>query len=119
MAVTKVTAAGKRFQKDTITFTADGSQVLTYPRMPVGLAFTSDGVDGGGTLTWFASNDGTTFSALGVNTAADPKNTTSVTSATASGNWTTHAQDCAFEQFKFTLASSTNPTLVLTVFARF
>lgn len=99
-----------------ISWAADGDGVLDLPDKPIkGIIFDSDGNDGGGTLTWFVSAQGTTYAALGVNTSADPRNATAVTSATAAGVWNVHLGDVAFSKMKFTLGSSTNPTLVVYV----
>lgn len=118
MAVTVVTKTSQSFQRDTVTFTADGSQVITYPRLPESLTITSDGNDGGGTLSWTVSNDDATYTALGMGASATPA-TATVTSATASGNWVALNGAAGWEMLKLTLASSTSPTLVVTVFARF
>lgn len=100
----------------TLSWTADGDNIIELPGVSiVGISFTSDGNDGGGTLTWFVSNDNTTFSALGVQTSADPRNATAVTSTTAAGNWQVDAAGFAYRFLKFTLGSSTGPTLTVTV----
>jgi hypothetical protein len=100
----------------TLSWTADGSIIVEIPPHPIqSMVFTSDGADGGGTLSWFVSNDNSQFDALGVSTAADPVFATPVTSATGAGNWTIHQHDTAYRYFKFTLASSTNPTLTVTI----
>ena|SRR5690349_2394015 len=118
MAVSRTTKTSQRFQKDTITFTADGDQILTYPQLPKSLTITSEGTDGGGTLSWLVSNDGATFNAFGMAAAATPA-TATVTSATAAGNWVSLNGAAGWESLKLSLASSTSPTLVVTVFARF
>lgn len=116
MAVTVVETRVPHRATYVVTMTADGSGTIQLPDYPIkSFSFTSDGVDGAGTLTWFVSNDNSNFSALGVHTSADPKNATAVTSATAAGNWAGDANDLAWKYLKFTLAGSTNPTLVVTV----
>lgn len=100
----------------TLSWTADGDIVIELPPVAIqGISFSSDGNDGGGTLTWFASNDNLTFSALGVQTSADPRNAVAVTSATAAGNWQVDAAGISYRFLKFTLASSTAPTIKVTV----
>lgn len=102
---------GKRWTW-TLSWTADGDNIIELPGVSiVGISFTSDGNDGGGTLTWLVSNDNATFSALGVQTSADPRNATAVTSATAAGNWQVDIAGLSYRYLKFTLASSTNPTI--------
>jgi len=112
------TIRGHSFQKDVATFAADGSLIIQYPKLPKSLTLTSEGTDGGGTLTWLVSNDGATYSGLGLGAAATPL-TATVVSATAAGNWVAAAGTAGWEFLKLTLASSTSPTLVVTVFARF
>jgi len=116
MAVTIVAERESHREKTTITFTADGNADVVLPGHTLtGLGFQSDGVDGGGTLTVLLSMDGTNFVATGVNTVADPRNTTLVTSITTAGAWVLPAELMDFRALRFTLASSTSPTLVLTV----
>lgn len=99
-----------------LSWTADGDGIIDLPDKNIrSIAFDSDGNDGGGTLTWFVSVGGTTYSALGVTTSADPANPTSVTSATAAGNFSVHVDDVAYQKLKFTLGSSSNPTLIVYV----
>jgi hypothetical protein len=117
MAITITSSGGRHFAKKQVTFTADGTATLSFDRPVRRLSFTSDGVDGGGTLTWKVSNDGATFSAFGACTSADPANATAVTSATAAGNWQTMFQLGTYDSYQFILASSTNPTLVLNIYA--
>ena len=115
MAATYVESRKRHRLTYTLSWTADGSITIPMPEgAMLGGTFQSDGNDGGGTLTWFVSNDGTNFVALGVATAADPAFGTPVTSATAAGAWAIHPNDIAWNYFKFTLASSTNPTLAVT-----
>ena len=116
MAVTVVTVREAHRELSTITFTADGNGDLVLPGHTLtGMGLQSDGVDGGGTLTILLSMDGTNFVASGVNTVADPRNTTLVTSITASGAWVLPAELADFRSVRFTLTGSTTPTLVLKV----
>lgn len=117
MAVTITQTASKSWAHNVVTFTADGDAVISFQRPVRKLSFTSEGTDGGGTLTWFVSNDGATFSAFAAQTSADPGNATAVTSTTASGNWQTHQGLGTYVTYKFTLASSTAPTLVVHIYA--
>ena len=117
MAITITQKGGSHFSHVVVTFTADGTATLTFPRPVRALSFTSDGVDGGGTLSWKVSNDGTQFDTFAAQTSADPKNATAVTSATAAGNWQTALGLGTYDQYQFILASSTSPTLVLHVYA--
>lgn len=99
-----------------VAWTADGDGIIDLPDKPIkAMMFESDGNDGGGTLTWFVTAKGDTYTALGVNTTADPRNATAVTSATAAGAWNVHLGDVAFAKIKFTLGSSTTPTLIVYV----
>lgn len=117
MAVTTVSAGGGHWARKTITFTADGTATISFDRPVRRLSFTSEGTDGGGTLTWKVSNDGATFSAFGASTSADPANITAVTSATAAGNWQTMFQLGTYQSYQFILAGSTNPVLVVVAMA--
>lgn len=117
MAVTIVQAG--HFSKSelfTITLTADGDADLSLPDKSIaGITFQSDGADGGGTLTALVSNDGTNFVSAGFNSAADPVNGTAITSITAAGAWIMPVSTLGWTKLRFHLASSTNPTLVLSV----
>lgn len=117
MAVTDLTIALAHQTAHTVTFTADGDADIERPEKAIGgISFQSDGVDGGGTLTLLVSNDGTNFVATVVNTSADPRNLTPVTSFTASGAWLVPAElASAFRYWRFHLTGSATPTLVLTV----
>jgi hypothetical protein len=117
MAVTITSGGGRHFAKKHITFTADGTATISFDRPVRRLSFTSDGVDGGGTLTWKVSNNSADFSAFGACTSADPANATAVTSATAAGNWQTMFQLGTYDTYQFILAGATGPTLVLDVYA--
>ena len=97
------------------TFTADGDIDIALPDKPIaGISFQSDGVDGGGTLTVLASNDGVTFTAVGFNTSADPRNLTMVASITAAGAWILPGE-LQFRYLRFHLTGATGPTLVLNI----
>lgn len=107
---------GVHYETHKLTFTANGTITITAPDRTIrGISVTSDGVDGGGTLTWNVSNDNTNFNTVGLNTSTDPANPTTITSATASGNWSFHGHDVAFRQYQFVLSGSTSPTLVVYV----
>lgn len=115
MAVTIVQTAASKSVSYTITITADGDADITLPDKAIAnMAFQSDGADGGGTLTVLGSLDGTNFVALGFNTSADPRNATSVASATAAGMWTINADLLGVRKLRFHLTGSTSPTLVIT-----
>lgn len=116
MAVTQAITNTSHRTSVEVTFTADGDANVALPDKLVRFAsFQSDGVDGGGTLTVLASNDGTNFVAVGFNTSADPKNATAVTSITASGAWLIPQELLGFSHLQFHLTGSTTPTLVLTI----
>ena len=116
MAVTQAITNVMHRTSVVVTFTADGDADIALPDKPVIFAsFQSDGVDGGGTLTVLTSNDGTNFVAIGFNTSADPRNATAVASITASGAWLIPQELLGFKHFRFHLAGSTTPTLVLNV----
>jgi hypothetical protein len=117
MAITITANGASHWASRTVTFTADGTAEISFDRPVRRLSFTSDGVDGGGTLTWKVGNDSTTVAAFGASTSADPANITAVTSATAAGAWQTMFQLGPYAVYQFILASSTTPTLVLKIFA--
>jgi len=112
MAYTISRAALMHSELYSIQFTANDTVTIDLPDKCIhGISWTSDGVDGGGTLTWNVSNDGSNFNTLGVNTSTDPANPTTITSATAAGNWSVHEHDWAYKQLQFVLSGSTTPTL--------
>ena len=116
MAVTQAITHTAHQMSVVATFTADGDADIAFPDKAVDKAsFQSDGVDGGGTLTVLASNDGSNFVAIGFNTSADPRNTTAVSSVTAAGAWLIPQELLGFKHFRFHLTGSTTPTLVLTI----
>lgn len=116
MAVTNSTTHGVHWTTVVATFTADGDADIALPdKLVKAASVQSDGVDGGGTLTVLASNDGTNFVAIGFNTSADPRNLTAVTSATASGAWIVPKELLGFKYLRFHLTGSATPTLVLTI----
>lgn len=116
MAVNVNQPHGNHRMKPVITFTADGDADILLPDQCIkGISFQSDGVDGGGTLTILMSNDGSNYVAVGVNTSADPRNLTPVTSITASGAWLLPLELCGFRYLRFHLTGSTGPTLVINV----
>ena len=117
MAITITSAGGGHWSSKVLTFTADGTATISFDRPVRRLSFTSEGTDGGGTLTWKVGNDGATFSAFGAATSADPANATAVTSATAAGNWQTMFQLGTYSTYQFILTGSTNPVLVVSVLA--
>lgn len=116
MAVTDIpTEKGMHYELHTVTITADGSAVIQMPDRAIGgISITSDGVDGGGTLTALVSNDNVNYSAVSASIPSTPL-TVHTFSETGAGNWTLDRNNLSFHYLKFTLASSTGPALVLTV----
>lgn len=117
MAATVTIKTSKHWAVATLSWTADGDGIISFPRPVRKLSFTSNGADGGGTLTWFVSNNSSNYSAFAAQTSADPKNAVAVTSATAAGNWQTNHDLGPYAQYKFTLAAATTPALVVTAYA--
>jgi hypothetical protein len=104
---------GRRYRY-TMTFTADGEAVIVMPDRPSAtVCFQSNGNDGGGTLAWTVSLNGSDYVGLGVVTAQDPKSVTGVLSATAAGAWVVDAHDMGWAFVKFALTGSTGPSLVV------
>ena len=102
-----------------ITFTADGDADISLPDAEIrNISFESEGSDGGGTLTILGALN-TAFTALGFNTAADPRNVTSVASITAAGMWILSRDLLGLRTLRFHLTGSTTPTLVIHVLIAF
>ncbi len=119
MAVTISAVREAHRETYTITFTADGDAVLQLPDRAIeGITIHSNGVDGGGTLTAFVSNLDADYTALGVATPTAPL-TVVTFSLTAAGNVQMFKDTLGYQFLKFTLASSTSPTLVVTVSVMF
>jgi len=120
MAVSIAPTYGMHRHLYTITITADGDADVVLPDKAISnIAFESDGVDGGGTLTVLGTVNGTTFTALGFNTSADPRNATSVANATAAGLWVLSQDLLGIRGVRFHLTGATTPTLVLTLAVSF